>query len=491
MAQARRELHRKCFVRLTLVLYAAMLGGCDVITSPSGKPEARTSSTQAPSVLTDTTPILITLTPAIRHQTITGWEAHPQSGFERPDFHLYRDSLFNLVVKDLGINRLRLEIKSGAENTTDYYSQWRSGVIGDSIWRCVRFSTVNDNGDPNTINWNGFSFSALDTIVENVILPIRQRLVERGEKLFINLEYVAFTGQNCSGRQYHHDDSPDEYAEFILATTLHLRDKYGLTPDAWEVILEPDNTTFWRGSRIGAAIVATAAKLTANGYTPRFIAPSTARVFNAVPYFDQIVTQVPAAIPYLRELSYHRYSTPSDADLQLIGARAAQYGIQAGMLEKIKGDHHSLHNDLKFANATSWQQFALAFGLADDGGQYYRIDRTNPANPTLLIASRTKYLRQYFRFVRGGAVRIAASSTNTTVDPLAFINRDGGHVVIIKSSSSLRLPFSIPSLPAGNYGLMSTNGLGVTVNWPDMAIADGQVLDSFIPPKAVMTIYRK
>ncbi len=491
MAEARWELHRNRIAGLTLVLYAVTLGGCDVITSPWGKQDAPTPTTSALSLLTDTTPASITLTPAIRYQTITGWEAHPQSGFERPDFHLYRDSLFNLVVNDLGINRLRLEVKSGAENTTDYYRQWRSGSISDSTWRCVRFSTVNDNADPNAINWNGFNFSALDTIVENVVLPIRQRLADRGEQLFINLEYVAFTGQNCSGRQYHHDDSPQEYAEFILAATLHLRDKYGLTPDAWEVILEPDNTTFWRGPRIGAAIVATAAKLATHGYTPRFIAPSTARAFNAVPYFDQMVAQVPAAIPFLRELSYHRYSTPSDNDLSLISARAAQYGIQASMLEKIKADHHALHSDLKFANITSWQQFALAFGLADDGAQYYRIDRTNPSNPKVLIGSRTKYLRQYFRFVRSGAVRIAASSSNTTVDPLAFINRDGGHVVIVKSSSSLRLPFSIPSLPAGSYGLISTNGLGVTVNWPDLTIADGQVLHSFIPPKAVMTIYPK
>jgi hypothetical protein len=472
-------------------ILSAFLPACDISKSPTEADQSVPKLRREADLLTDTVPANILVRPSVRFQTITGWEAHPQSGFESPDFHLYKDSLFALAVNDLGINRLRLEIKSGAENTVDYYGQWRRGLISDSTWRCVRFATVNDNSDPNVINWNGFKFAALDTIVKKVIIPMRQRLAARGERLFINLEYVAFTSQICPGRQYHHDDSPQEYAEFILATSLYLRSKYGLIPDAWEVILEPDNTTFWRGPQIGRAIVATAAKLTANAFTPRFIAPSTARVYNTIPYFDQMLTQVPGAKPYLRELSYHRYSSTTAAELQTIGARATQNGIRAGMLEKIKGTHHELHADLKYAKVTSWQQFALAFNANDGGDQYYRIDRTDPLRPKLAIGSRTKYLRQYFRFVRNGAVRIDATTSNALIDPVAFINANGKYVVVLKSAVSAPVSFGIQALPAGTYGLMSTNGVGVTLNWPDITILAGQVLKSRIPPKAAMTIYRK
>ncbi|HEY0809580.1 MAG TPA: hypothetical protein VGD49_05425, partial [Longimicrobiales bacterium] len=328
---------------------SATLMACDVIKSPTETSQPDPSIPLQFDLATDTTPANVVVRPSIRHQTITGWEAHSQAGFESPDFHIFDDVLFDNAVTDLGINRLRLEIKSGAENTVDYYAQWRRGLINDSTYRCVRFATVNDNNDPNVINWNGFKFSALDSVVQKVILPMRQRLAARGEKLFINLEYVAFTKQICGGRQYHHDDSPAEYAEFILATSLHLRNKYGITPDAWEVILEPDNTTFWRGGSIGRAIMATAGKLTANGYTPRFITPSTARSYNAVPYFNQMLSTVPGVKPYLKELSYHRYSAPTTTELQTIASRAAQNGIQASMLEKMKGDHVALHTDLKHA----------------------------------------------------------------------------------------------------------------------------------------------
>jgi hypothetical protein len=480
---------RACLM-LSLGVFSGTFAACDAVKSPVDNTPTDEINPEF-AVVTDTTPAVIAVRPTVKYQTITGWEAHPQSGFESPDFHLFRDSLFNQVVNDLGINRVRLEIKAGAENTVDYYGQWRRKVISDSAWNCVRFATVNDNNDPNTINWNGFKFTALDTIVQKVVLPLRQRLAARGEKLFINLEYVAFTAQNCAGRQYHHDDSPQEYAEFILAATLHLKNKYGLIPDTWEVILEPDNTPFWRGPQIGAAIVATAAKLTANGYAPRFIAPSTARVSNAVPYFDQMVAQFPGVKPYLSELSYHRYSTPTTVELQTIAARAAQHGIKTSMLEKIKADYLTLHTDLKVAKVSSWQQFALAFGPTDDGSQYYTINRSNPSSPKVLIASRAKYLRQYFRHVRSGAVRIDATSSRTVVDPVAFINTNGKYVVVFRSTSSARLPFRVQSLPAGTYGLFSTNGLGVTVTWPDITIAAGQVLSSHIPPKAVMTVYRK
>ena len=47
------------------------------------------------------------------------------------------------------------------------------------------------------------------------MLPLRQLAQARGEPLWINLNYVAFTGQIGAGLEYIHDD-PDEYAEFVL-----------------------------------------------------------------------------------------------------------------------------------------------------------------------------------------------------------------------------------------------------------------------------------
>jgi len=241
---------------------------------------------------------VITVNPATTYQTIIGWEATTYVGQDSADFPKFQHllpQLFDHAVKELGINRVRLEIRSGTENVRDYWAQWRAGQIDYPTWRCVRYSTVNDNSNPFVINWAGFQFSGLDHQIDTVVLPLKRRLEARGERLYINLTYVAFTGQiKCPGLDYNHDDSPEEYAEFVLATYLHLKKKYGWIPDAWEVILEPDNTAFWRGKQIGDAIVAAAKRLKANGFTPRFVAASNTNMGSAVAYIDAMM-EVPCA----------------------------------------------------------------------------------------------------------------------------------------------------------------------------------------------------
>ena len=425
----------------------------------------------------------ITVNPAVRYQTINGWEAHAQSGHESPAFQSYKDRLFDLAVNDVGINRLRLEVRSGSENTVDYYQQWRAGQIDDTQWRCVRFATVNDNSDPRSINASGFKFSQMDSMVQNVVLPMRQRLQARGERLFINLTYTAFTNTICSG-QYHHDDSAEEYAEIIQAATQHLRTRYNITPDAYEVILEPDNTDYWRGPTIGAAIVATASRLGGMGINAKFIATSTARPANADDYFDALASTVPAAVPHLLELSFHRYGAPTTTDLQGIATRAVQRGISSSMLEHIGSGYQDLHADLKHARVSAWQQFALAFGSNDDGSQYFTV-----SGSTVNVASRTRFLRQYFKFVRAGAVRVDATSGNTALDPLAFINTNGGYVVVVKATAGAS--FTVGGLPAGQYGIKYTTTSAYDVDHPDVTLGASQTLSTSIPTAGVLTIYRK
>ena len=439
------------------------------------------------TVVGQTTGNVIVVNPAVRYQTISGWEATGNAGAGSPAFPLVRQQLFDMAVNDVGINRVRLQLRSGIENTQDYNALHDAGQIDDATWRCVRYATVNDNSDPNSINPGGFHFSSLDFAVDNVILPLKQRLEARGEKLFINLNYVAFTDAICSGHGYHHN-SAAEYAEFILAASLHLRSKYGLVPDAWEVILEPDNTSFWRGTQIGNAIVATAARLSASGFTPRFIAPSTARPLSAGPYFDALV-QVQGVKPYLLELSFHRYGSPTDADLEAIAARAIQHGINTSMLEHIGSDYNDLHQDLKHARVSAWQQYALAFPTNDDGAQYLILSASNLASPSVIMGSRTRFLSQYFKYVRNGAVRIDATSGVTAIDPLAFINPNGGFVVVVKANAASS--FGITGLPPGTYGISHTTANVLDVDHADVTIGAGARLDTSIPQRGVITIYRK
>jgi hypothetical protein len=430
----------------------------------------------------------IAVDPSETYQTISGWEMVAfalEPG--NPAFANFKDTLFDMAVHDAGINRLRLEIRSGVENSNDNWSAYQNGTIEYQTWRSRRYATVNDNPDPETINWSGFHFSEMDNAIERIVNPLRAILETDGDKLYVNVNYVAFTGQITDGGYIHND--PAEYAEFVLATYLHMQEKYGWVPDSWEVILEPDNVSQWNGTLVGQAIVAAAERLKAAGFEPVFIAPSTTNMGNAITYFDRMV-EVPGAIEFLRELSYHRYGGVSRQNLGTIAGRAQQFGIDTSMLEwwSVGNGYRTLHEDLKVGNNSSWQQGVLA-GALNSTMALYVIDDSNPANPRVIINDPTKFTRQYYRFVRHGALRIESVSQESIFDPLAFINRNGSYVVVAKCDAGG--DFSVGGLAAGTYGIKYTTTSQYDVDLPDQAIVAGQAVVTGIPAAGVLTVYGK
>jgi hypothetical protein len=426
---------------------------------------------------------VVTINSGVSHQTITGWEAVAQVGQSDfiNEFGTWRDKAIDQAA-ELGINRLRVPLRSGSENPVDHFQRLLDGQITREQFRGLRYEIVNDNGDPNSINPGGFHFTEMDFYIDNVVTPLRRRLQEAGEPLVININYTDFEES-----RFEHKSAPAEYGEFVLATYRHLQTKYGWAPDYWEVILEPDNST-WTARHLADCIVAAGDRLAAAGFTPAFIAPSTAIMSTASTYFD-VIKATPGAMRHLKEISYHRYGGVSDANLQAIANRARANNINTSMLERIGADHVTLHEDLSEGLNSAWQQFALAFPTVDNGAQYFVVDRNDPSNPQVRIGSRTKFLRQYFKFVRHGALRLGATSNNEAIDPLCFRNKDGKYVVVIKAGGGGAI--SIRGLPAGIYGIKYTTNSQYDIDAADATITSGQSLETNIPAAGVITIYGK
>ncbi|NNG15075.1 MAG: hypothetical protein HKM89_01255 [Gemmatimonadales bacterium] len=426
----------------------------------------------------------ITVVPTVALQTMTGWEATAQAGQEECDpvtFANYRDPLYDRVVTELGINRLRLPILSGTENPVDYFADFLAGRISRDEWRTRRLETINDNSDPTTAAAAGFQFTQLDFSIDNVVAPIRSRVSARGERLYVNLNPVDFDARG----PLLYRNAPAEYAELILTTFQHMQSRYGWTPDAVEIVLEADNAG-WSGTQVGHALVATGDRLAAAGYRPDFIAPSNASMGGAVTDFDEMVA-VPRVTQYLTDLAYHRYTGVSDGNLQAIGARAVAFGIRTSMLEHIGSGYQDLHQDLTLGRNSAWQQFILGWcGTGDNGGAYYPIDVSTPTAPEIRLGSRTRFLQQYFRDVRLGAVRHEATSTSGTFEPLAFRNPTGGWVVVVKANAGGT--FAVAGLPGGTYGVTYTTAAELRTALPDAPLGPGQPLIATIPASGVLTI---
>jgi hypothetical protein len=387
-------------------------------------------------------------------------------------------------VNELGINRVRLHVRSGTENPVDYYPTYRNSHLS-ADWNPHRYESVNDNDDPNVIREGGFQFAEIDHKVDVIINPMREALQARGERLYVNLNYVDF-GQPQPWEQ---SSNPQEYAELILATFLHLQQRYGWVPDAVEVSLEPDNTPNWSPRVLGEALVAAGDRLKAAGFRPDFIAPSNTNMASALAYLDSILS-VPRILDYLTDASYHRYAGVSASTLSRIASRATRYGIRTAMLEHISSGYQDLVQDIRDGRNSSWSQYVLAFCTpSDDGGVYYRIDTSVSGAPRILMGSRTRYLRQYFSFVRHGARRISAVSGDPNLDPLAFRNTDGRIVVVIAASGSAEV--SIRRLPPGTYGVTITTANETFAPQADVVVTELGGLKAAMPAAGVMTVFAR
>jgi hypothetical protein len=396
---------------------------------------------------TNFAPSEITVNPGETYQTILGWEAVAQAGqIDCPGFDNYKNALFDDAVDNLGINRLRVPINAVSDTSIS------------------------------------FNMTAFDRWMRDVVIPIRSRLLARGETLFVNVNFARKSG---------FPSQPDmsAYAQEVLKTYQYMDSNYGFIPDGWEVVLEPGLVSpGWTPAIIDDAIIRTHQLLSNNGYPSNyFIAPSSfGGPDNALSTFNSMLSANSGVLPTgLGEFSYHRYGNATQTMLQDVADLRGQYGINTAMLEHTKANYDELHADLGIANVSAWQQFALAYCVSSDNGdQYYVV-----SGDSFSIGSRTKFLRQYFKFIRSGAVRIGSSSTNSSFDPVSFVNPDGHYVVVIKASQAG--PFAIQGLPAGTYGIKYTTNSQYNVDLNDISIQNGQLLNSNIPEAGVITIYQK
>ncbi len=436
----------------------------------------------------------ITLDFSKSYQTIGHWE----NGGSLPKglVKFVIDDLVALTVDSLGINRIRLEVRSGSENSIDYYQQYQDSLIEYEVWRSNRYATENDNDDPNSINWDGFYFTELEATIENVIIPLRNRAIQNKTDLYINLCVVAFTPQlnEGTGGTIIHQNS-EEYAEFIEAIFLHMENKYGFVPDAVEVLLEPDVAKFGNGNLVGECLVAAGNRLKSIGYSPDFIACSNTNLFNATGKMYSDFIKVPGVSDYWSEYSFHAYAGRTDDNLIQIYENAKVNGVNTSMLEWWANGHEYdyLHKCLKLANVSSYE-FKGSFGsvgndwsggllsIKDNGNNEYGLDLQPPV----------KYFRHYFKLISNGAVRYEAFSDSSSFDPVAFINKDGNLVLNIMATNSGTVDLS--GLPAGSY--QSIYSLGNGRNEPMEywvkksigSIKEGEVYSLEIPAEGIFSV---
>lgn len=318
-------------------------------------------------------------------QPFQRWEATADVG-AMCDPHLaqVRDKLLDSLVAITGVNRLRVEVRSGAENPIDHYATWRAAGCPTGsepaaiLWRTNRYVTVNDNADT-TIDPRGFHFTELDDVVEQIVLPLKRRLEAVGKDLHVNVCYVANTFENDSDAAPYIHDRPDEYAEFMVAVYKHLAERWAITPDVWEAVYEPDRIREWTADKLGAALQAAERRMNDFGYRPNFIVPSTSEMANAIDWTKKILAYqgVRSAV---REMSYHRTVRSNDTVAWQIHKFADTNELSTSMLHSTADSTFPtvMIKDIEHVGANVWSVGSIAeqFDVATEGDSV-KVTRTH------------------------------------------------------------------------------------------------------------------
>ncbi|MEO6444512.1 MAG: glycoside hydrolase family 30 beta sandwich domain-containing protein [Gemmatimonadaceae bacterium] len=421
-----------------------------------------------------------------RLQVMRGWEAliggMPECNLRAWD--LARDRILELSANELGLNRVRLPLRSGTEAHRDPFVPYMRGETTFEDWKRTWTRAENDDADPFHADSAGFQWGFLDYTVETVVVPLREKLRARGESLWVNLDYVG-------GRTPMHADNPEEYAELVLAAFVHLRDRFGLVPNSMEIINEPNQRDTWSPEQVARALLAARSRLAAAGFTPQFIVPSTTTVEASLEYLDAMV-RLPGVREAIGEVSYHGYGGGAPPVLRL-AQRAQELGYPTAMLEKMGADEHDLYRDLTVGQISAWQQFAMVHCVqpdsGDGGGIYVRTIQADTLHPVTVLSTKSRRLRHYFRYIALGAQRVKATSSNDRVEATAFVNPDDRAVVVANVDRARTL--RVRGLPAGRYGIRYTTDREDNIEGRDTVLSAGATLETRMPGVGVITIFGK
>jgi hypothetical protein len=402
------------------------------------------------------------------YQTMSGWEASESFGWTLPSAVM--DSLMDMAVTDLGINRLRLSVPGNMIESRDSTTIPEETSIG-----------TNDNDNPDLLNPAGFRWKLFDYLVRTFAIPLKARVEARGEPFTLVTCFVGFRPTSA----YQQRD-PREYVEFMLAVLHHMRDSFNLVPDVWEVRLEPDHgRTQLTPREQGQLLLAAAQAARAAGFDQlMFLVPSTVVPHRTVQYLNGILS-VPGTAPFIREVTYHRYSRPPRSILNQIRDSAASLGVPTAMLEFLRGSEHDLYEDLTEANVSAWSRFSLAgpYGGPDKGGQYFFADT---AARTFRYRSTTWPLRQYFRYIRPGATRLEAVTRDPGVEPVAFRRPDGRVIVVANVNRAADL--DVTGLPPDTYQVSYSTAEAPGAMGPVLTVTSSGTLRAQIPAAGTITI---
>ncbi len=381
----------------------------------------------------------ITLNYDLKYQTIEGFGGFgPKKVWWNSASEYYDPQYMDLIINDLGVNIIRTQL----------------------YWD---FELSNDNDDPETISWAGFNFNStsnngkqfpfmtdLDTVPEmKQIASVWTPPVWM--KLDVDNSLASFCKGECGG--YLNPDLYDEFAEYCVAYVKIIKeetgvDLYGLSLENELLFANKFESCVYTPDQFASVLDIVGKRFREEGLKTKIFGPEHMGSYNGnLPLLDAIFKNTDAG-KYLDIYAVHGYedgvnpATGSAPGWEKIYNYVHSKGKELWMTETSGYDSnwdgalslgYSVMLALKYGKISAWVHWYISGNLMNN----------NVPNKKFYA------LKNFYKYIRPGAVMIDAASSDKDVIPIAFRNDEKGMLtlVILNNSTSgkaIDLGFNIP-----------------------------------------------
>ena len=316
--------------------------------------------------------VTITVDPNTQYQTIQGWGAIA-NGEDIPQY--LREQIVDTAVNDYGLTRLRLEPPGG------------NSLVSP------RWEWLNDNADPDVINWSAFNTSVWDQKITAWVLPFKQRVDANGDPFNLYVSPSFFDGGSTGTAPAWLLNSPGEYAEFATSLLLYLKNTYGITADYYCILNEAGNNNTWSASVVGKMIKTLGPKLQALGLATKIQFPECVNADSTWSYIQTLQNDADVW-PYVGLISYHLYG--SNTHRPDVYSFAQSKGLPTAMTEYMSETTQHLYEDLTLGGVSFWETYGY------NGRGYNEISYNNDCTQITALTGEYWWLRQTMHYVATG-----------------------------------------------------------------------------------------
>jgi hypothetical protein len=349
------------------------------------------------------------------------------------------------------------------------------GLTGTRTWEVgPRIDgTGTDDGDCDVVDWNLFESDTLSSQDAGYLVHYQNRILAEGyQSSFYSSPGYPTHASDVKPWVMNH---PGERAQQIWASALFCKTNYGLSINYAVIYNEPS----FASAILADDIKALGQRLAAHGLTTQVqyaeaVAPQTDWGYITPELSDPDMWQ------YVGRVSYHDYGT-ADPYRSYLRDYGKARGLTTAQTEMGNPTFDDLFSDLTLGGVSYWEvAYSASLTLAPNSGQ------------TAFTPSSTYFrIRQLTHYVRPGAVRIAAVSSDPSIRALAFL-QNGKVTTVIENISSSTQTVNLNALPPRSYGVSQAQSSATS--FKELGIhtvgADGTlVLTNVAAGSAVTTVY--